>query len=81
MVEWIGNFIRGAISLAGLVLAIISSEGGTSGYAIAGCLIWGGAIACYFLSGVILREVGGIPLSMGYGGWKVRRTRDGRYRM
>lgn len=72
--EWIG----GAITFTGLFLVIASKDNGMSGYGIGGWIIWGGAIFCYFLSGIIMREVGGIPLSMGYGGWKVRFTRNGR---
>jgi hypothetical protein len=66
--------------LTGLGILLIAQEREYSDYLPAGVTIWVGAIVCYFFSGVIVREVGGIPLSMGRGGWKVRRTRSGRYR-
>jgi hypothetical protein len=80
LADRIAGWIDGAITLTGLVLVVVTQKSETSGYAVAGWLIWGGAIACYFLSGIILREVGGVPLSMGYGGWAIRRIRNGRYR-
>lgn len=74
--EW----VDGAITFTGLVLVVITMDRDDSGFAIGGSLIWFGSVACYFVSGIIAREVGGIPLSMGYGGWKVRRDRHGRIR-
>lgn len=74
------RWVKGAITLTGLVLVIVTRGSDAGGYAIGGWVIWGGAIACYFASGIIAREVGGIPLSMGYGGWKVRRDRNGKIR-
>ena len=71
---------EGAITLTGLLLVIANAKNDVSGYAVAGWIIWGGAIACYFTSGIIAREVGGIPLSMGHGGWAVRRDRKGNLR-
>lgn len=42
----------------------------------AGLLIWIGLILCYFVQGIIVREVGGVPLEMSrYGGWKIRQGR------
>jgi hypothetical protein len=75
----IARWTEWAITLSGLVLVCATKGGGSTGYAVGGWIIWGGAIFCYFLSGIIAREVGGIPLSMGYGGWGVRRGRNGRY--
>ena len=77
-VDRVGRWIDGTITITGLVLAVATLDRPTDGYAIAGRIIWGGAIICYLLSGIILREVGGVPLSMGYGGWAVRRGRNGR---
>jgi len=78
-IERIGDWARGVITFAGLILMVASqSNDEAMSYLIAGGIVWGGAILCYFLSGIIAREVGGIPLSMGYGGWKIRRTRKGR---
>ena len=74
--EW----INGAITLTGLVLVVITMDRDDSGFAIGGSIIWFGSLACYFVWGIIAREVGGIPVSMGYGGWKVRRDRHGRIR-
>jgi hypothetical protein len=75
----VGRWTERAITLTGLVLVCVTKGDDTTGYAVAGWIIWGGAIFCYFLSGIIAREVGGIPLSIGYGGWRVRRSRNGRY--
>lgn len=46
---------------------------------VAGAIIFFGVLVSYFVQGVIGREVGGIPLRMGYGGWYVAR-RQGRRR-
>jgi hypothetical protein len=76
--ERFGKWIDGTISLTGLVLVVVTQNRPTDGLSVAGWIMWGGAIICWFVSGIILREVGGVPLSMGYGGWAVRRGRDGR---
>jgi hypothetical protein len=77
-VEKVGKWIDGAISLTGLGLVVVTQDRPTDGYTIAGWIMWGGALICWFASGIILREVGGVPLSMGYGGWAVPRGRNGR---
>jgi hypothetical protein len=74
------RWLEGSITLFGLILALVTRDSDSTGYAIGGSIIWGGAIICSFVSGIIAREVGGIPLSMGYGGWKVRRDRRGNFR-
>ena len=78
--DQVAQWIDGAITLTGLGLVVVNQSSETNGYAVAGLIIWGGAVACYFVSGIIVREVGGVPLSMGYGGWAIRRNRRGRYR-
>lgn len=35
-----------------------------------GMIIWVGAIISYFISGLLATHVAGIPLEMGYGGWR-----------
>jgi hypothetical protein len=75
----VARWIQNTIALTGLVL-VVATKGEGSDYAIAGWIIWIGVIVCYFISGIIAREVGGVPLSMGYGGWRVRRDRKGRLR-
>lgn len=76
--ERVGKWIEGAICLTGLVLVVVTQDRPTDEHSIAGWIIWGSAIICWFSSGIILKEVGGVPLSMGYGGWAVRRGKNGR---
>ncbi len=76
----IARWIKGVITLTGLVLVVVARRTDAGGFALGGWIIWGGAIACYLTSGIIAGEVGGIPLSMGYGGWAVRRDRKGNIR-
>lgn len=59
--------IRQAIIIFGLLLSVSKHTSGT--------IIFGGAIVFYFISGLIAKEVAGIPLEMGYGGWRKRNTR------
>lgn len=53
--------------IVGLVLAVLQH--------ISGMIIWGGAIVSFLISGWISRDVAGIPLEMGYGGWRKRNFR------
>ncbi len=73
----VAKWTQRAIALTGLVLVIVTQDEETSGYSIAGWIIWCGTLVRYYVFGVIMREVGGVPLSMGYGGWAVRRGRKG----
>ena len=76
--EKFGDRIRGIIILIGFVVFLFTQDRSADGYYIAGLIIWGGGIVFWFLTGIILREVGGVPLRMGYGGWAVRRGKNGR---
>jgi len=69
------KWIEGTITLTGLVLVIATQRNVSSGYAIAGYVIWLGALVCYLVAGWIAQEVGGVPLRMGYGGWEIRRRK------
>jgi protein-S-isoprenylcysteine O-methyltransferase Ste14 len=70
--ETLSKWIRNLLLFSGLFLML-------GGY-IAGVIIWVGSIICWFVAGVIAREVAGIPVRMGYGGWKVYRPRKRRTR-
>ena len=74
------QWIEWAITFTGLVLVVVTKDSDADGYALGGWIIWGGAIVCYIASGIIGRDVGGIPRSMGHGGWAVRRDRKGNLR-
>jgi hypothetical protein len=63
----LSKWLRGLLLYAGLFLML-------AGY-MAGVVIWVGTIICWFCAGIIAREVAGIPIRMGYGGWKVYRPR------
>lgn len=75
----IAEWVEGTMAFVGLFLMVWHADE-RNGYFAAGCMVWGGAVACYFVSGVIIKDVGGVPLSMGFGGWAVRRDRKGRVR-
>jgi hypothetical protein len=77
----IAYWIGAGILLAGLVGTVAGSKNGGGTFFVPGAIIWLGAIAVWVISGVIVREVAGIPLRMGYGGWHVyRRGRRNRRR-
>jgi len=48
--------------LTGLVLTVFQRT--------SGMIMWVGTIICYLISGWIAQHVAGIPLEMGYGGWR-----------
>jgi hypothetical protein len=76
LVESTARRIEGIILVAGLVATAASIVGEAAGYvAVPGMIIWIGGVAIWFIRGVIIREVTGIPLEMGYGGWYVARKR------
>jgi hypothetical protein len=70
--ETLSKWVRNLLLFSGLFLML-------GGY-IAGVIIWVGPIICWIAAGVIAREVAGIPVRMGYGGWKVYRPRKRRTR-
>jgi len=80
VIEHLARWLRGLILFAGLFLLIMGKENNGYGYAVLGIIIWGGSIVGWFLSGFILREVGGMPLRMGYGGWHFHIPRNRRHR-
>ena len=76
---WVcSSFIEQTIAVAGLVLAVFSKP--NTDYQLAGIIIWGGTIINWIISGIILKNVACIPLSMGPGGWAVRVDKRGRIR-
>jgi hypothetical protein len=69
MTDW----VRGIVLYGGTVLSVIQKRDEPV------FILWVGIIGCWFLAGVIAQIVGGVPLRMTYGGWKVdRRRRRGR---
>jgi hypothetical protein len=68
-------WVTGLIQIGALVL-VQESRKGAEFLGGAGAIIWVGTIAGYLISGWIAREVGGLPLRMGYGGWRIRHRRD-----
>ncbi len=71
-VDIFSKIIENIIIFSGLIAMIIDNEN-EHGLFVAGAIIWIGIIVIYFLGGVIIRCVTGIPLRMGYGGWYVYR--------
>jgi hypothetical protein len=80
LTEHITSALNGAILFGGLIAFMIGGDDGDRGVFRAGAIIWIGGIAIWFISGIIVREVAGIPLRMGYGGWHIYRPRRGRSR-
>jgi predicted ABC-type exoprotein transport system permease subunit len=68
VIKTMSDVVRGLIVFAGLFSML-------SGHA-SGTIIWVGTIICWLLAGWITREVVGIPLKMGYGGWYVQRKKS-----
>lgn len=67
LAETVAEWIRGFIIIGGLIATVCQQN--------FGYVIWGGTIACYILAGMIVQFVGGQPLQMGYGGWRISRMR------
>ncbi len=74
----IANVLNGVILFGGLIAFMLGGDGHDRALFLVGGIIWLGGIAIWFVAGVIVREVAGIPLRMGYGGWQVGRPRSGR---
>jgi len=60
------RFRQGMFIFSFVLMAFHQTSGG---------IIFVSAIISYFISGLITKEVAGIPLGMGYGGWKKRNFR------
>jgi hypothetical protein len=60
------RFRQGMLIFSFVLMAFHQTSGG---------IIFGSAIISYFFSGLITKEVAGIPLEMGYGGWRKRNFR------
>jgi len=58
---------RQGMFIVGIVLMVFHQASGV--------IIFVSAIISYFISGLIAKEVAGIPLQMGYGGWQKRNFR------
>ena len=76
----VAQWIDYTIAFTGLIILAIAEKSPDCGYVIGGGIIWFGAIISYLVIGLIAKHVACIPLSMGYGGWKVRRDRHGKIR-
>lgn len=69
-VDRMTSLLEGTVIIFGLI-AMVSGRAVT-----AGAIIWFGAIFVYFLWGIIIEIITGIPLRFGYGGWEIRRNRQ-----
>ena len=78
LTEHLGSVLNGVILFGGLIAFIIGGDGHDSPLFLPGAIIWLGGVAIWFVAGIIVREVAGIPLRMGYGGWRVEGPRAGR---
>jgi TM2 domain-containing membrane protein YozV len=73
------NILGSIVTFTGLMLLCVGHiSKGEDVWSWPGLTIWGGAILFYFFNGVMVREITGIPLRMGYGGWYVARRKQGR---
>lgn len=71
----IADWIGGVILFAGLAAFAARGKYDRGVFFVPGAIIWIGSIAIWVVSGVIARDVAGIPLRMGYGGWHIYRPR------
>ena len=77
VIEHLAAWLRGLLLFGGLFL-MLGLEKERNGFSISGAIIWIGTIVCWLIAGWIVREVAGVPVRMGYGGWRVHRTRNRR---
>ncbi len=79
LVEHLAAWVRGLLLFGGLLL-MMGAEKESNGFSVSGGIIWIGTIVCWLIAGWIVRDVAGIPVRMGYGGWRVHRPRNRRKR-
>lgn len=60
-IEW----ARGIVLYGGIFASLVQGVGE------AAAILWFGIIACWIIAGLIVQVVGGVPLRMTHGGWKV----------
>jgi uncharacterized membrane protein len=60
------------VEIAIIILALATIISGKEDFITGGLMIWIGTIITYFLSGVLIRDIGNVPLKFGYGGWRGR---------
>jgi len=68
----IAKWLEGIITLFGL-FALITDQ-------TTGLMIWGGTIIIYFVGGIIIKEITGIPMRFGYGGWETYSPKGHNYK-
>jgi len=68
------KWLSGLIVISGLIAFCIGKDNQNNIF-LTGGIIWIGTIVIWFISGIIVKEVTGIPLRMGYGGWYIHRPR------
>ncbi len=78
VVKFLEKTLEGIIIIAGLLALIISQDDDSFGLFAPGAIIWIGTILIWFLGGIIVGQITGIPLGFGYGGWYIKRSRQHR---
>jgi len=68
------SWIFGAIGLGAFGFGQLAKDNDI--YTLSGCIIWVGLLFFYFLNGIIIQNVTGIELRMGYGGWYIPKKRN-----
>lgn len=64
----LSRYLEGIILLLGLIIMMLD---GKNELFLPGAIIWIGEIVVYFLGGIIVEYITGIPLRFGYGGWQI----------
>jgi len=71
ILDIIAKWLEGIIMLYGLIAFMVGVDDKQSGLFVPGAIIWVGAVASYFIGGVIVQYTTGIPMRFWYGGWYI----------
>jgi hypothetical protein len=75
-VESIFDAIICLVGLGAFAYGVKFSKDNSELWSYPGMIIWIGSIISYFAQGVVIREITGIPLKWGYGGWYINRRKQ-----